>query len=67
MDCSFSIHGSFRAPLPGLLAGDGFRMDAEHTEVMKIVSETFDLPAETMFLVFENVTDETIHSTLDGY
>lgn len=51
--------------LPGLLEGDGFRMDAEHEKVMKIASETFDLPAETMFVVFENVNDEKILSTLD--
>ena len=54
----------FALRLPGLLAGDGFRMDAEHERVMKIASETFDLPAETMFVVFDNVTDETISSTL---
>ena len=46
----------FALRLPGLLAGDGFRMDAEHERVMKIASETFDLPAETMFVVFDNVT-----------
>ena len=54
----------FALRLPGLLAGDGFRMDAEHEQVMKIASETFDLPAETMFVVFDNVDDETIASTL---
>ena len=50
--------------LPGLLAGDGFRMDAEHEQVMKVASEKFDLPAETMFVVFDKVNDETIASTL---
>ena len=54
----------FALRLPGLLAGDGFRMDAEHEQVMKIASETFDLPAETMFVVFDKVDDETIASTL---
>lgn len=51
--------------LPGQLEGDGFRMDAEHEKVMKIASETFDLPAETMFIVFENVKDDKISSTLN--
>ncbi|WP_252504617.1 MMPL family transporter [Sporosarcina sp. Marseille-Q4943] len=54
----------FALRLPGLLAGDGFRMDAEHEQVMKIASEKFDLPAETMFVVFDKVSDETIASTL---
>ncbi|HEX5565255.1 MAG TPA: MMPL family transporter [Sporosarcina sp.] len=54
----------FATRLPGLLAGDGFRMDAEHEQVMKIASEKFDLPAETMFVVFDKTSDETIASTL---
>lgn len=54
----------FAIRLPGLLAGDGFRMDAEHEQVMKIASEKFDLPAETMFVVFDKVNDETIASSL---
>ena len=36
-------------------------------QVMEIVSDTFDMPAETMFVVFDNVDDETIASTLDKY
>ena len=35
-------------------------MDGEHADVMDIVSETFDMPAETMLLVFDNVADEKI-------
>lgn len=54
----------FAIRLPGLLAGDGFRMDAEHEQVMEIASEKFDLPAETMFVVFDQVKEETIASTL---
>ncbi|MCM3638403.1 MMPL family transporter [Sporosarcina luteola] len=54
----------FAIRLPGLLAGDGFRMDGEHEQVMKIASEKFDLPAETMFVVFDKVNDATIASTL---
>ena len=40
-------------------------MDGEHATVMDIVSDTFDMPAETMFLVFDNVEDKTIETTLD--
>ncbi|QTD39683.1 MMPL family transporter [Sporosarcina sp. Te-1] len=54
----------FAIRLPGLLAGDGFRMDAEHEQVMEMASETFGLPAETMFVVFDQVPDEVIASTL---
>lgn len=54
----------FAIRLPGLLEGDGFRMDAEHEKVMKIASETFDLPAETMFIVFDKIDDKKIESTL---
>ena len=40
-------------------------MDGEHAEVMDTVSDTFDMPAETMFLVFDDVADDQITSTLD--
>ncbi|MEZ7173438.1 MMPL family transporter [Sporosarcina sp. OR05] len=61
----FVVMAIFAIRLPGLLEGDGFRMDAEHERVMKIASETFDLPAETMFVVFEDVTDEKVATTLE--
>ncbi|GEN83369.1 membrane protein [Sporosarcina luteola] len=60
----FIVMAVFAIRLPGLLEGDGFRMDAEHEQVMKIASEKFDLPAETMFVVFDKADDETIASTL---
>lgn len=50
--------------LPSLLEGDGFRTDGEHQQVMEELTNTFDLPAETLFVVFENTTDETIQETL---
>ncbi|MGM9920391.1 MAG: MMPL family transporter [Bhargavaea sp.] len=46
--------------LPGVLEGDGFRMDGEYEQVADRLTEEFGLPAETMFLVFENMTDEEI-------
>ena len=48
----------------GFLKVTVFRMDGEHAEVMDIVSDTFDMPAETMFLVFDDVADDKITSTL---
>ncbi|MDN4606422.1 MMPL family transporter [Sporosarcina highlanderae] len=60
----FIVMAIFAVRLPNLLAGDGFRMDAEHERVMKIASEKFYLPSETMFVVFDKVNDETISSTL---
>ncbi|NYF25864.1 MMPL family transporter [Sporosarcina sp. JAI121] len=55
----------FAIKLPGLLEGDGFHIDGEHADVMEIVSDEFGLPAETMFLVFDDVPDDTIKSTLN--
>lgn len=60
----FGVMTYFAIQLPGLLAGDGFRVDGEHEKVMKIVSEDFGLPAETLFLVFDEKSDEDIKSTL---
>lgn len=50
--------------LPGLLEGDGFNTDGEHQKVMEELTETFDLPAETLFVVFDNTSDATIEKTL---
>lgn len=50
--------------LPSMLQGDGFRMNGEHAEVMDIASDTFDMPVETLFLVFNQVNDEKIEETL---
>ena len=56
----FAIMAIFAIRFPSMLEGDGFRMDGDHSAVMDIVSETFDMPAETMFLVFDDVNDEKI-------
>ncbi|MFB5087480.1 MMPL family transporter [Psychrobacillus sp. PGGUH221] len=50
--------------LPGLLEGDGFNTDGEHQKVMEELTETFDLPAETLFVVFDNTSNATIEKTL---
>lgn len=55
----------FAIRLPNLLEGDGFHMDGEHEAVMDTVAKTFDMPAESMFIVFDKQTDETIQQTLE--
>lgn len=51
--------------LPGLLEGDGFKMDGDHAAVMDIVSSDFDMPKETLFVVFDHVSDEGIENALN--
>jgi len=51
--------------LPGMLEGDGFKMDGDHAAVMEVISDTFDMPAESMFLVFDKVSDDKIETTLE--
>ncbi|SDN43319.1 putative drug exporter of the RND superfamily [Psychrobacillus sp. OK028] len=50
--------------LPGLLEGDGFSTDGEHAEVMEELTNTFDFPAESLFVVFDQTSDSTIEETL---
>ncbi|MFC0232251.1 MMPL family transporter [Bhargavaea ullalensis] len=51
--------------LPGVLEGDGFRMDGEHEQVMERVADEFGMPAETLFLVFDGLSDESVGQELD--
>lgn len=55
----------FAIRLPNLLEGDGFRIDGEHEAVMDTVSKQFDMPAETMFVVFDHQSNDTIKQTLE--
>ena len=54
----------FAIRLPGLLEGDGFRMDGEQENVSATLTQQFDQPDETMFLVFEQKTDTEIADAL---
>lgn len=56
----------FAIRLPGLLEGDGFRMDGEQEDVSHILTHDFDQPDETMFLVFERKTDSEIQDALSA-
>ncbi|AOV06593.1 MMPL family transporter [Sporosarcina ureilytica] len=60
----FAAMAVFAIRLPSMLEGDGFRMDGDHAEVMDIVSDKFDMPAETMFVVFNDVPNSKIETTL---
>jgi RND superfamily putative drug exporter len=60
----FAILAVFAIRLPSLLEGDGFSTDGEHAAVMEELSDTFNLPAETLFLVFNQTSDETIKQTI---
>ncbi|QUG43286.1 MMPL family transporter [Psychrobacillus sp. INOP01] len=51
--------------LPGLLEGDGFSTDGEHAEVMEELTKTFDFPAESLFVVFDQTSNSTIKDTLN--
>lgn len=60
----FGVMAYLAIQLPGLLAGDGFRVEGEHERVMDIVSEQFGVPAETLFVVFDDVPDKEIKAAL---
>ena len=62
----FLVMAVFAIRLPSMLEGDGFRMDGEHSDVMDIVSDSFGMPAETMFLVFDQTSSEQIQAALDA-
>lgn len=60
----FIILAYFAIQLPSKLQGDGFFVDGEHIRVTEQLSETFNLPAKTIFVLFQNKSDEQIESTL---
>lgn len=60
------VMGYFAIQLPSLLEGDGFRTEGEFEEVEDVLNETFDFPASTLLVLFENQTDDQIADTLDS-
>ena len=52
--------------LPAKLQGDGFFYDGDHAYVTDELSETFNLPAKTIFVLFEDKTEEEINSALES-
>ncbi|MEK4085875.1 MMPL family transporter [Psychrobacillus sp. FSL K6-1415] len=60
----FAVLAVLAIRLPGLLEGDGFSTDGEHAEVMDELTKTFDFPAESLFVVFDQTSNSTIEHTL---
>lgn len=59
------ISAFFAVKIPDYLKGDGFKVDAEHQAVMKELNKNFDVPADSILVVFNDVSDKKIKSTLD--
>lgn len=54
----------FATKLPSKLHGDGFFVEGDHSYVTNKLSDTFDLPAETILVVFDTAEDKKIQDTL---
>lgn len=54
----------FALQLPGKLQGDGFFVEADHTYVTNELAEKFDLPSNTILIVFDPAEDQKIEDTL---
>lgn len=55
----------FAIQLPQKLEGDGFSVMDDHAQVTEELSETFDLPKQTIFILFEQKTNDEIHNLLN--
>lgn len=60
----FIILTVFALQLPSKLQGDGFSYNGDYQRVTAELSETFGLPASTIFILFENKSDEAIERVL---
>ncbi|WP_042477127.1 MMPL family transporter [Bacillus ndiopicus] len=60
----FLVMGYFALQLPSKLQGDGFFVKDDHSRTMQELSDTFDLPAKTIFVLFEKKTDDEITTAL---
>ena len=60
----FIILAVFALQLPSKLQGDGFSYDGDYQRVTAELSETFGLPASTIFVLFDNKSDEQIERVL---
>lgn len=54
----------FALQLPGKLQGDGFFVEGDHTYVTNELAENFDLPSDTILIVFDQTKDQKIEDTL---
>ena len=60
----FAAMAYFALQLPSKLQGDGFSTEDDHVRVTDELAETFNLPASTIFVLFENKTDTEITNVL---
>lgn len=62
----FAFLAFFGIQLTSKLEGDGFKYDGHYKEVTEQLSEDFGLPANTIFVVFEQQSNEAVQSTLQN-
>lgn len=60
----FIVMTYFAIQLPSKLQGDGFFVDGDHIRVTEDLSNTFDIPAKTIFVLFKDKTDAEIENTI---
>ncbi|WP_107948769.1 MMPL family transporter [Lysinibacillus parviboronicapiens] len=60
----FIVMVVFAIQLPSKLQGDGFFVEADHTYVTNELAKTFDLPTDTVLVVFDPAEDKKIQDTL---
>lgn len=60
----FIILVFFAIQLPTKLEGDGFTFNGDHTNIKDDLSLTFQLPANNIYIVFENKTEQEVQSIL---
>ncbi|WP_223553988.1 MULTISPECIES: MMPL family transporter [Lysinibacillus] len=60
----FIAMSMFAIQLPSKLQGDGFFVEGDHTYVTNELAETFDLPSDTILVVFDPAEDKKIQDTL---
>ena len=61
----FIVLAYFAISLPSKLEGDGFFYDGDHTRVKEDLSVTFGLPADNIYVVFENQSTDQIQNVLN--
>lgn len=60
----FASMAYFASQISDKLEGDGFEVNGDHIKVTKELSETFGLPAKTIFVLFNNKSDTEITDIL---
>ncbi|MFJ7915065.1 MULTISPECIES: MMPL family transporter [unclassified Lysinibacillus] len=60
----FITMAMFAIQLPNKLHGDGFFVKGDHTYVTNELAKTFDLPSDTILVVFNPADDKKIQDTL---